>query len=309
MAHGSDREILGDEVVVSGMAVKLFVDTDIGSNVDDAFALALAARLPDVELIGVTTVGSMVAVRAQLARKILTTVGKRGVPVSAGCAQGLIEPPSRHFPEQSAVLDEVDKLFFPPANGVDFLRDAIRHHPGELIVVTLGAMTNLALALRVEPALCRLIRKVVMMAGSESSYHAETNVRNDPEAAHIVFNSGIPFVMVPKDITQHAVMPKELMERLRTNDSPLCKLLWEMTRIWMQTTGAQAPVLNDPLAIAIAVKPELAKVERVRVEVELHGAHTRGHTIVTAEATGPGWIVRLVDWDGFWSLLENALFA
>jgi inosine-uridine nucleoside N-ribohydrolase len=64
------------------MAVKLFVDTDIGSNVDDAFALVLAARLPDVELLGVTTVGSIVAVRAQLARKVLATLGKRGVPVS-----------------------------------------------------------------------------------------------------------------------------------------------------------------------------------------------------------------------------------
>ena len=291
------------------MAVKLLIDTDIGSNVDDAFALALAAKLPDVELIGVTTVGSMVAVRAQLARKILTTLGKRGVPISAGCAQGLIEPPSRHIPEQSSVLDEVDKLFFPPANGVDFMRDAIRRHPGELIVVTLGAMTNLALALRTEPALCRLIRKVVMMAGTESSHYAETNVRNDPEAAHIVFNSGIPFVMVPKDITQHAIMPEALMKQLRESEAPLCKLLWEMTRIWLKTTGASSPVLNDPLAVAIAVKPELAKMERVRVEVELHGVHTRGHTIVNPEPTGPGWIVRSVDWDGFWHLLESALFA
>ncbi len=309
MAHHFDREILDDEVVVSGMAVKLFIDTDIGSNVDDAFALALAAKLPDVELIGVTTVGSMVAVRAQLARKILTTIGKRGVPVSAGCAQGLIEPPSRHIPEQASVLDEVDKLFFPPANGVDFLRDAIRRHPGELIVVTLGAMTNLALALRTEPALCRLIRKVVMMAGTEASHYAETNVRNDPEAAYIVFNSGIPFIMVPKDITQHAVMPEALMNRLKGNESPLCKLLWEMTKIWMQTTGAPAPILNDPLAVAIAIKPELAKIERVRVEVELHGVHTRGHTIVTPEPTGPGWIVRSVDWDGFWRIVEVALFS
>jgi purine nucleosidase len=146
------------------MAVKLFVDTDISSNVDDAFALVLAARLPDVELLGVTTVGSMVAVRAQLARKVLAILGKRGVPVSAGCSQGLIEPPSRHFPEQASVLDEVDKLFFPPANGIDFLRDAIRRNPGDLVVVTLGAMTNLALVLRAEPALCRLIRRLVVMA-------------------------------------------------------------------------------------------------------------------------------------------------
>ncbi|MCX7642316.1 MAG: nucleoside hydrolase [Armatimonadetes bacterium] len=291
------------------MAVKLFIDTDIGSNVDDAFALALAAKLPNVEIIGVTTVGSMVAVRAQLARKILTTVGKRGVPVSAGCAQGLIEPPSRHVPEQSSVLDEVDKLFFPPANGVDLLRDAIRRHPGELIIVTLGAMTNLALALRTEPALCRLIRKVVMMAGTEASHYAETNVRNDPEAACIVFNSGVPFIMVPKDVTQHAIMPKELMDRVKNSDSPLCKLLWEKTKIWMQTTGASAPTLNDPLAIAIAVKPELAKLERVRVEVELHGTYTRGHTIVTPEPTGPGWIVRSVEWDKFWSLFEEAILS
>jgi purine nucleosidase len=308
VANRFGSEIPDDEAVVSGMAVKLFVDTDIGSNVDDAFALVLAARLPDVELLGVTTVGSMVAVRAQLARKVLATLGKRGVPVSAGCSQGLIEPPSRHFPEQAAVLDEVDKLFFPPANGIDFLRDAIRRNPGDLVIVTLGAMTNLALVLRAEPALCRLIRRLVVMAGTEALHYAETNIRNDPEAAFIVFNSGIPFIMVPKDITQHAVMPEAMLEKLQKSDLPICKLLWEMTRIWLQSTGAKAPVLNDPLAVAIAVRPEIATLERVRVEVELQGAHTRGFTIVKPEPTGPGWIVRSVNWDSFWSLVETALF-
>lgn len=290
------------------MAVKLFIDTDIGDNVDDAFALALAARLPDVELVGVTTVGSMVVTRAQLARKVLATSDRRGVPVSAGCSQALIGLPSHHLPEQAAVLDEVDKLFFPSANGIDFLRDAIRRNPGELVVVVLGAMTNIALTLRVEPALCRLIRRLVVMAGTEALHYAETNVRNDPEAASIVFSSGVPFVMVPKDITQHAVVPEIMLERLRQSDSPSCKLLWEMTQIWLQGTGAKTPVLNDPLAVAIAVRPEIAKLERVRVEVELRGTHTRGFTIVNPDPTGNGWIVRSVDWDGFWSLVESALF-
>lgn len=291
------------------MAAKIFIDTDIGSNVDDAFALAMAAKLPDAEIIGVTTVGSMVAIRAQLARKVLTAAGKRGVPVSAGCGQGLIEPPSRHFPEQAPVLDEVDKLFFPPANGVDFLRDAIKRHPGELVVLTLGAMTNIALALRTEPAICRLIRKLVIMAGTEALHYAETNIRSDPEAAHIVFNSGIPFVIVPKDITQHAIMPDALTDKLSKSDLPLCKILWEMTKIWLQTTGATAPILNDPLALVIAVYPDIAKLERVRVEVELHGVHTRGYTVVTPEPTGPGWVVRAVDWDRFWQIVELAIFS
>ncbi len=291
------------------MAVKVFVDTDIGGNVDDAFALALAARLPEVELIGVTTVGSAVSVRAQLARKVLNLAGKRGIPVAAGASQGLIEPPSRHYPELAALLDEVDKLFFPPANGVDALREAFRRHPGELVLVALGPLTNLALALRVEPALGRLLRRLVIMAGAEKLPYAETNVRLDPEAAHIVFNSGIPFVLVPKDITQHAVMPQALMERLRTSDSALHRTLWAMTEVWLQVSGASAPVLNDPLALAVAIRPELATLERVRVEVELHGAHTRGYTVVKPDPTGPGWVVRAVNWEGFWALVETALFA
>ncbi|MER3501107.1 MAG: hypothetical protein C4295_06430 [Candidatus Fervidibacterota bacterium] len=291
------------------MAVKLFVDTDIGGNVDDAFALALSARLPEAELVGVTAVGSAVSVRAQLARKVLNLAGKRGVIVAGGCAQGFVEPPSRHFPELAAVLDEVDKLFFPPANGVDFLRECIRRHPGELVVVTLGAMTNLALALRAEPAIGRLVRRLVNMAGTVALHYAETNVRSDPEAAHIVFNSGLPFLLVPKDITQQAVMPQPMLERLRKSNSPLCQLLWAMTEIWLQVTGAKAPLLNDPLAVAIAVRPELAQTERVRVEVELCGAYTRGYTIVKPEPTGPGWVVRSVNWDEFWALVEAALFG
>lgn len=309
MVGGIGAEIPNNKVTVRMMAVKLFIDTDIGNNVDDAFALALAAKLTDVELIGVTVFGSMVAVRAQLARKVLMVAGKRGVPVSSGCSQGLVEPPSRHLPQQASVLDEFDKLFFPPANGVDLIRDSIRRNPSESVIVTLGAMTNIALALRVEPALSRLIRKLVVMAGSESLGYAETNVRNDPEAAHIIFNSGIPFVMVPKDITQHAVMPETLLNRLRASETPLCKLLWRMTEIWMQATGAPSPVLNDPLAVAITARPELARLERVRVEVELQGAHTRGFTLVKPEPTGPGWVVRSVDWGGFWSLIESTVFG
>ncbi len=294
---------------MNSMAVKIFVDTDIGDNVDDTFALALVANLPDVEVVGVTTIGSMVAIRAQLARKVLTTIGRWNIPVSAGCGQGLIEPPSRHFPEQASILSEADKIFFPPVNGVEALRDAIKQYPRELVIVTLGAMTNLALALSSEYAIRRLIGRLVIMGGTEALHYAETNIRNDPEAAHIIFNSGIPFVMVPKDITQHAIMPEALMDKLSKSDSVLCKLLWEMTKIWLQTTGATAPVLNDPLAIAIAVYPDIAELERVRVEVELHGVHTRGYTIVTPEPTGPGWIVRSVDWDRFWKIFERAIFS
>ncbi len=290
------------------MSTKLLIDTDIGTNVDDAFALVLAAMLPNVELVGVTTVGGAVTVRAQLARKVLNLAGKRGVSVSAGCAQGLVEPPSRHFPEQATFLDEVDKLFFPPANAVDFLRETIRRHPGDLVVLTLGPLTNLAIALRAEVPLGRLIRRLVIMAGAEGLPYAETNVRLDPEAAHIVFNSGVPFVLVPKDITQHAVMPQPLLDRLKSSGSALHQALWAMTQAWLQVSGMTAPVFNDPLAVAIAISPELATFERVRVEVELHGTHTRGYTIIKPEPTGPGLIVRSVDWEGFWRLVETTLF-
>lgn len=289
--------------------VRLMIDTDVGDNVDDAFALVLAARLPEVELVGVTTVGSAPWVRAQLARMVLGVCGRGDVPVSAGCSCPLVEPEQHYLPEQASVLDEIDKLFIPPADSVDFLRNAIRQHPGELVIVALGAMTNLALALRVEPALIRSVKSIVMMAGTKTLNYAETNIRRDPEAAHIVFSSPIAFTLVPKDITQHAVMPKAMLERLKTHGSAWCSLLREMTQIWQRSTGAMLPVLNDPLAVAIALRPELAQTERVRVRVELHGEHTRGYTVITPDPTGNGQIVFDVDWQAFWGMVETALFA
>ncbi len=290
------------------MATKLLIDTDIGDNVDDAFALVLAARLPEVELVGVTTVGSAAWVRAQLARMVLGICGRVGVPVSAGCSCPLVGTEQHYLPEQAAVLDEMDKLFIPPSDSVDFLRNAIRQNPGDLVIVALGAMTNLALALRVEPALIRSVKSVVMMAGSATLNYAETNVRRDPEAAHIVFSSVIPFVMVGKDVTQHAVMSETMLERLSASQLAWCQLLWEMTQIWQRSTGAKFPVLNDPLTVAIAVHPELAQTQRARVQVELRGEHTRGYTVVTPDPTGSGQIVRVVDWQAFWGMMEKALF-
>jgi purine nucleosidase/pyrimidine-specific ribonucleoside hydrolase len=111
------------------MAVKLVLDTDIGDNVDDAFALTLTARLPEVELLGVVTVGSAPTLRAQLARKVLSACGRVTVPVAAGSAQPLVAEPLRHFPDQAAVLETIDRVFVPPADGVDFLRAVIRQNP------------------------------------------------------------------------------------------------------------------------------------------------------------------------------------
>ncbi|GBC98092.1 Pyrimidine-specific ribonucleoside hydrolase RihB [bacterium HR17] len=291
------------------MAFKLLIDTDIGDNVDDAFALVVAARLTDVELVGVTTVGSATTLRAQLAHKVLGVCGAGTVPVAAGCAQPLVAEPQRHFPDQASVLETLDRVFVPPANGVDFLRETVRRYPGEVVIVTLGALTNLALALRIEPGLARLINKVVMMAGADTLARPETNARRDPEALHIVVNSPVPFVMVSKDITQHAAMPSDMLDRLRTHTAPWCTLLWRLTLIWQRSANAVAPVLNDPLAVAVAVLPDMAQRERCRVAVELRGDHTRGCTCITVDPTGNGEIVRAVHWPSFWALVERTLFG
>ncbi len=200
-------------------------------------------------------------------------------------------------------------MFVPPADGVDFLRTVIRQNPGELIVVTLGMVTNLALAFRIEPGLTRLVKKIVMMVGAMGLPYAETNARHDPEALHIVVTSPAPFVLVPKDVTQHAVMSEEMLERLRTQESPWCQLLWRLTTIWQRNRGAVLPVLNDPLAVAIALFPDLAETKRVRTEVELRGEKTRGCTVITPDPTGNGEVVHRVDWQRFWALTERVLFS
>lgn len=289
------------------MVTKIVVDTDIGGNVDDAFALALAALDPRADLLGVTTVWSASFVRAQLARKVLIACGKGEVPVVAGASKPLLAPEPRHLPEQVSALTEADKAFSPPTDGIDFLRYRLRQESPQVTLVCLGPLTNLALALSVDPGLKGAIKSVVVMAGAVGMHYAETNIIRDPEAAHLVFSSGVPIILVDKSVTRHATIPQNLLERLSHCPMPHCRILWELTQIWRRTSGMTFPILNDPLAVAIALHPDIATTQKGRVFVELSGRRTRGYTLFEPEPEGNVQVCVEVNWSRFWRLIGEVL--
>ncbi|MFP4057219.1 MAG: nucleoside hydrolase [Candidatus Brocadiia bacterium] len=263
----------------------VFVDTDIGDDIDDALALALVLNSPEVELRGVSVVFGDVATRARLALKLLAAYGRSDVPVAIGRAAPLLGPPPDSSPNQAVVLEEGEELPRPQACTADeLILGTAAQTDGELTVITIGAMTNMALALLRDPGLARRARLVVM-GGAVGWQQAEWNVRCDPEAARICFESGISLAMVGLDVTLKCQMSQGDVGQLANAGSEATALLARMTEAWARTgdgQGKRTPVLHDPLAVAVAWRPELVAWEPKCVRVETRGEFTRGFTVPVA---------------------------
>lgn len=266
----------------------IIIDTDIGDDIDDAYALAFALSSPELDVRAVTTVFGNATARTRLALKLLTVFGRADIPVATGISAPFIERTylrERYtgdwVPRQSAVLTVDAPLPDPsPQHAVDLIVSTVMNADDAVTLVTIGALTNLATCLIREPRLADRA-EVVMMGGSATrsrrpdlSQFYEHNVRCDPEAARVVFQSGIPITMVGLDVTLRCAMSAAHVRRLRDHGSATTTLLAELTAAWRQDSG-RLPILHDPLAVAVAFDPTLVTT------------HPREVTIVTAsEARG-----------------------
>lgn len=243
--------------------IPVLLDTDIGTNVDDALALGALLASSEVSLAGVTTVYGDVGRRAQIARKLLDLAGAADVPVAAGEAQ----PIRSSWPEIYATgaegrgvltFDERDPAV-PAKSGVDLLIEIARHEAGDLVVIAIGALTNLARALERDPALPRLVRRLVVMAGALDERRRESNVCRDVEAARRVLRAGFRLLLVPKEVCEHARLDEALMSALRQSRTLVGEQLATLCRVYLRDVlGAgrrREAYLNDPLAVAAAIDP------------------------------------------------------
>ncbi|MHC4502703.1 MAG: nucleoside hydrolase, partial [Planctomycetota bacterium] len=203
-----------------------------------------------------------------------------------------------------AALPEEDLPALHPSHGVDFLVDTIMAGAGDIVPVTIGAMTNLAMALVKEPRLLRKIPRVVSMCGCFESERTEWNISCDPVAAGIVFGSGVPMTVVGLDVTLQVVLTEDERARVLSSDRPVARCLTEATRAWER----RMPVLHDPLAVETLIKPELVSTRRGSVTVELAGGDTYGRTTFAPDDSGPhavGHSVRADEAKSLW--LERVL--
>lgn len=252
----------------------ILIDTDIGDDIDDAFALALALRSPEVRILGVTTAFGDTALRARLVDRYLRAVGRADIPVAVG-----IRTPDTHFTQGAYARQEPARQH---PGAVSFLLDQIRAHPGQITLIAIGPLFNVQAAIARDPATFRKLKRVVMMGGSiyrgydnaKTGAHEppdpEWNVRCDPAGARALLASGVPVFMMPLDSTQIHLEQAGQAE-IFSHGSPLTDQLTLLYHQWSGTGAWKTPTLYDPVTVAYAVHPGLCPVKPMRIEVDSKG--------------------------------------
>ena len=253
----------------------ILIDTDIGDDIDDALALALALCSPEIELLGVTTVFGDTQKRALLAAHVLRVFGREDIPVAAGQQMPLL---LRHRPSgvpQAAMLDTcVTSYELSSYSGPELIIQAATTHHGNLILLCLGPLTNVATALIIEPRLFLAIRNIVMVGGTSGFPFPEWNVRSDAQAAKIVLASGIPVTLLGWNVTKRWQLRESDIEKLHYQNSPQTRLLSQLIAVWKRhhpRWHPHLPFLHDPLAIVVLCAPELFHFEVMTARVFTRG--------------------------------------
>jgi inosine-uridine nucleoside N-ribohydrolase len=258
---------------------KVIIDTDIGDDVDDALALALAFNSPELDIIGITTVFRNTTSRVKLAKRLLQIFGRSDIPVIKGIEKPLINDWDRTLvPPQAKALEEeieVDEKI----SAIDFIIENVLNSAERVLLVPIGPLTNIATVLIKEPRL-KDKTEIYMMGGMYSQAFPEWNIHCDPEAARIVFDSGIPITMVGLDVTLKCRLNKAEVDRIYAFGSEKTRFLSTLIKIWQEGNERKYPILHDPLVIAMLVDPSLVKTRKMSIRVETRGEFTRGVTVV-----------------------------
>ncbi len=274
--------------------MKLLLDTDIGTDIDDAICLAYLLAKPECELLGITTVSGEPEKRAMLASAICKTAG-RDTPIFSGAPLPLLIPPHQPVAQQAAVLDRwPHETQFPAGRAIGFLRDTIRSHPGEVTLLAIGPMTNIALLFTLDPEIPRLLKGFYMMIGAFTltPMRYEWNALNDPHATAIVYKARPPVHRsVGLDVTLSVQM--DAAEVRRRFQAPLLRPVLDMAEVWFE----QRPevTFHDPLAAVSIFDEQVCTYERGQVEVELVSAHLPGMTYFAKADGGPHEAAMTVD--------------
>lgn len=269
--------------------IPVFLDTDIGDDIDDALALALALQSPELKVLGVSTVLQDGPRRADLVWHILKLYGRTDIPVGSGAEQPLLAPPRTGVVRQTEALEAADTM---PRdrrhNGLELLIDTCMHAREKVTIIAYGPATNIAIALRAEPRLRDHIERIVLMNGVFFRPGLEYNTKMDPEASAIVYSSGLPVKAVGLDVTMQCELSAGQLRRISDSALPNVRFLWKLIQIWQGGDPNRRPILHDPLAIAVTAKPDLISTAAGAVTVETKGTaeQTYGMTVFHKRAGG-----------------------
>ncbi len=237
---------------------KVLLDTDIGTDIDDAWALGYTLKSPSFELLGVTVTDADTPARARIACKLLQRLGRTDVPVAVGRRTAAVPPDRVDYQFTWAEDFQTYRPVGTPA--VEFLADAIRRNPRQVTLVAVGPLQNIGDLVRLHPDVVPLVKRVVLMSGSigpnawSSAQMAEWNVKLAIPEAQAVYAAGWPVTIVPLDSTTYVRLEDRERQSLRKAGTPLVLALEALLRLWADNPDSRM-TLHDQLAVAEAQEP------------------------------------------------------
>jgi inosine-uridine nucleoside N-ribohydrolase len=319
-------------------AVPVIIDTDFAASApsDDALAVLLALRSPELDVLGITTVAgndSLERATSDVLR-VLEIAGRAAVPVHAGADMPLVHaagawerahhgrwwsddppsPPPGGFAARKAE----------PSSAAEFLVRSVRQRPRELTIIAIGPLTNLAIALRSDPAFAGNVKRLVIMGGAIAALpdgtgnmtpNAEFNFWVDPEAAHVVLRSGIPIQLSPLNVSRKTNLTRAWYERMVAVETPLTGLLRFILGSVFDNQPERRVSMFDEVAVAAVIDPTLVKTREMYVDVDIHPGINYGVSVggdelwPGAEGARRMSVQYDLDWERFAKLLVARLTA
>jgi len=279
----------------------VILDTDIGDDIDDAFALALVLKSPELKLVGVTTEFGNTEMRAKLVDRYLKAVGRPDIPVLAGVAtpeQGKLS--QRAYAEGSNSGKHGD--------GVAFILQQIRAHPGQITLIGIGPLFNVQAAIAKDPATFKRLKRAILMGGSVYRGYGpagaapgpEWNILCDPDGLKALLGSGVPVYMMPLDSTQ-IHLDQKAQATIFSHGSALTDQVTLLFHEWSGAGEWKTPTLFDPVAVTYAIRPDLCPATPMRIEVDDKGA------TIPVQGAANAQVCLKSDEQGFLALLLDRL--
>jgi purine nucleosidase len=259
----------------SESAAKIIIDTDIGDDIDDAFAVDLALVSPELNLLGISSAWGDTALRSRMLDRMTCEIGRTDIPIQTG----IPTKSSSAFSQAPWAKEGIERRH---GDAVSFLLEQIKQYPGEVTVLALGPLTNIGAAIDRDPTTFRKLKRVVLMGGSiyrgygDTEYvaphgpDAEYNIAMDPTAAQKLFRSGVPIYMMPLDSTQLKFdeVKRALLASIST---PMTNSLQVLTAEWARATNQVTPTMFDAIAAGYAVDPTTCPTKPLHIDVDKDG--------------------------------------
>lgn len=300
---------------------KILLDTDIGTDIDDAIVMSYLLNQKRCELMGITVTGGETDKRAALASVMCRAAGRPDIPIYPGPDRPILIKQKECFAPQAKILNDWDhQESFIHGEAIDFMRRTIRENPGEITLLAIAPLTNVALLFATDPEIPSLLKQLVLMGGRFSNFESimtdnvdpafmpehtdsiicngalEMNALIDPHATAIVYQARPPIHRsVGIDMTHRVTMPiKTFRERFT---SPLQQPILDMSKYWI--SERTEVTFHDPLAALTIFNPKICSFERGEITVELASEHLNGYTYWKKDPEGPHEWAATVDTDKF----------